>query len=414
MGQSVRLSAVLGDAAGNVLPQRKAPPGGGSSPSIVTIADRTGRSGIAVAWSATPGLTRIDERGVITALATGSATVTAAAGGLSGNATINIIPADPAPFMVTPSRARIAVGDSLQLTAIGKDSSDGASPLPVAWSSTNNTVAIVNESGVVAGIAAGTATIQATSGPNAFSVAVEVAHSPEIQGLDFPGSAATNETMRFEFKTPMRPYPATYIWRAYPRQQGSYYTAFFWGNGGDFYPKNTYYGFHPYPDWQSTSSHFWEIAAPPGSDIVSPEKVIYDRWYLQVVICQEIDGQRVEEFYWDWPDTSKVLRHESAPFPDPPSPVLVVGDAPWNPGQEIWDGVLRGFQFYDTALSLEDVRREVAAPASARTPWYLNVDPTPADIADKSGNGNHPEWVAPMRPLLWSGTLRAGKTIVQR
>ena len=60
-------------------------------------------------------------------------------------------------------------------------------------------------------------------------------------GLDFPGSAAVpnSTTMRFKFTNPQNNglpiygpggNGLTYIWRAYPRQQSGYYTAFFWGN----------------------------------------------------------------------------------------------------------------------------------------------------------------------------------------
>ena len=60
-----------------------------------------------------------------------------------------------------------------------------------------------------------------------------------VTGLDFPGSAAVSTTMRFKFVNPhTNGLPiygpggngVTYIWRAYPRQQAGYYTAFFWGN----------------------------------------------------------------------------------------------------------------------------------------------------------------------------------------
>src|SRR5207253_6151976 len=60
-----------------------------------------------------------------------------------------------------------------------------------------------------------------------------------ITGLDFPGSNNGVATIRFKFANPQDnglpiygPGGAgvTYIWRAYPRQQPSYYTAFFWGN----------------------------------------------------------------------------------------------------------------------------------------------------------------------------------------
>eukprot|EP00216_Chloropicon_sp_CCMP2111_P002248 CAMPEP_0198243412 /NCGR_PEP_ID=MMETSP1446-20131203/27569_1 /TAXON_ID=1461542 ORGANISM="Unidentified sp, Strain CCMP2111" /NCGR_SAMPLE_ID=MMETSP1446 /ASSEMBLY_ACC=CAM_ASM_001112 /LENGTH=88 /DNA_ID=CAMNT_0043927221 /DNA_START=417 /DNA_END=680 /DNA_ORIENTATION=+ len=60
-------------------------------------------------------------------------------------------------------------------------------------------------------------------------------------GLDFPGSAAipNGNTVRFKFEAPhLNGLPiygpdgrgVTYIWRALPRRQAGYYTAFFWGN----------------------------------------------------------------------------------------------------------------------------------------------------------------------------------------
>ena len=37
-------------------------------------------------------------------------------------------------------------------------------------------------------------------------------------------------------------------------------------------------------------------------------------------------------------------------------------------------------------------RCELAVPGSVRRPWYLNLNPTPGDVTDKSGNGHHPSW----------------------
>ncbi|HEX6361459.1 MAG TPA: hypothetical protein VFZ93_00775, partial [Albitalea sp.] len=101
----------------------------------------------------------------------------------------------------------------------------------------------------------------------------------EAFGLDFPGSSAVRRTMRFRFAEPLAPYPATYLWQAYPRRQAGYYTAFFWGNDdgrGDlrtFYwtasgDPDTYSGAHPYPDARPRgTTHRWEISVD-GEDIV--------------------------------------------------------------------------------------------------------------------------------------------------
>jgi hypothetical protein len=108
--------------------------------------------------------------------------------------------------------------------------------------------------------------------------------------------------------------------------------------------------------------------------------------------------------------------------PPPPSPCISVGDCPWpylpgppptGEGQEVFFGFLRGFQFYDRLLTpaqialvapLETDEQVLAAcrDHGMATPWYLNMNPTPGDITDKSGRGNHPAWVGDERPTLWT------------
>ncbi len=232
-------------------------------------------------------------------------------------------------------------------------------------------------------------------------------------GLDFPGSAATTNTIRFEFNNPLAIYPATYIWRVKPRQQNGYYTAFFWGNNGSFYwdrgSPNTYYGAHPYPaSPPDGATHRWEIATG-GGDYVSPEPVVYDVWYTQALRVWADGNGKHHEFYWNLPDTSKVVRStESVNWGEtmPPSPALIWGDAPWNPSNEIMNGVLRGIQIYSNSLSVTDILTEIGTPlgtdAGKTNVWYLNLNPTPVDISDQSGKGNNPVWSGNERPALWS------------
>jgi hypothetical protein len=236
-------------------------------------------------------------------------------------------------------------------------------------------------------------------------------------GLDFPGSDATEGTIRFEFTSPLAIYPATYIWRVNPRQQSGYYTTFFWGNNGHFWwdngSPNTTYGAHPYPDAPPDgNTHKWEIAVN-GGDYVEDlnghdTQVGYGRWYTQAFRAWADSAGKHHEFYWDLPDTTRVIRvTEPASYAEtpPPAPVLVWGDAPWNPSKEIMNGVIRGIQVYAATLSLADIESEVNAPLSTSAGsagiWYLNLDPTPADISDQSGRGHHPAWVGVERPGLW-------------
>jgi hypothetical protein len=264
------------------------------------------------------------------------------------------------------------------------------------------------------------------NGSSAPLAAVSAAAAPStLTGLDFPGSAGVSTTMRFKFARPdLNGLPiygpsnagVTYIWRAYPRRQRGYYTAFFWGN--DDFPftwhngdADTYYGAHPYPwpDEPIGSTHKWEIAVDAGDVLGSA--VVYDRWYTQAFrVWADATGKH-HEFYWDLPNTdpSHVVVWNSPPSKNnvnPPSPALTWGDAPWAPGGEVWCGILRGFQIYAAKLSLSDLQSEVGSPlstaAGASSVWYLNLNPTPGDISDKSGRGHHPVWVGNERPRLYS------------
>jgi hypothetical protein len=98
-----------------------------------------------------------------------------------------------------------------------------------------------------------------------------------------------------------------------------------------------------------------------------------------------------------------ITAQEDGAKPLAPNPAIIIGDAPWDAGYEVYSGVLRGFQFYDTVLTPDEIQREIDNPGSVRTPWYLNLNPTPSDISDKSGNGHNPAWVNANRPALWTG-----------
>ncbi len=256
-------------------------------------------------------------------------------------------------------------------------------------------------------------------------------------GLDFPGSDAVTSTMRFRFADPQNNglpiygpngQGVTYIWRALPRQQAGYYTAFFWGNddgqnnlstflwtssGG----ADSYYGAHPYPQSPPNgATHFWEVSVEQ-RDFVNGV-VEYGRWHTQALrVWTGSDGRKYHEFFWDLPNTDSahtVVRVSPSSWGNvnPPAPALTWGDAPWQPGREVWNGVLRGIQIYATKLSVDDILAEVQSPASttlgANNIWYLNLNPTPSDISDESGQGHHPSWVGSARPSLWTEDSGSG------
>jgi hypothetical protein len=278
-----------------------------------------------------------------------------------------------------------------------------------------------NEStGALTGTKTYTLACTGSSGSVNKSVSVSVADTGAAFGLDFPGSEAVASTMRFRFLNPLAIYPATYIWRAYPRQQSGYWTAFFWGNDDgngnletfiwDNGAADSYYGAHPYPTPPPTGPAQWEISVVQ-NDFVNGA-VVYDRWYTQALRVWSDSNGKHHEFYWDLPNTDAAHRVTyTAPTSwgnkNPPVPTLTWGDAPWSPGNEVWNGILRGIQVYSANLSVTEILSESSSPlstsAGAANIWYLNLNPTPTDITDKSGKGHHPQWVGSERPSLWSG-----------
>lgn len=194
-------------------------------------------------------------------------------------------------------------------------------------------------------------------------------------------------------------------------------TTFFWGNDGTFIwdggNANTYYGAHPYPIPAPSGPGQWEISVY-SNDYVTGTEVQWDRWYTQVFRAwRESSSITHHEFYWDWPDTTKVISRAiddpNWAQQDPPTPAIVIGQAPdlngasWGgyPGWEEFKGVIRGIQLYAGLLSLTDVQAELNAPQSTTAGqnliWYLNRDPRPGDVTDKKGTGT------PHNPL-WDGT----------
>jgi len=78
--------------------------------------------------------------------------------------TVTVTPIPVASITVSPSSATLHPGDTVQLTATPHDSAGNVlAGRTITWSSDSGAVATVNSSGVVTGVAAGAATIRATS-----------------------------------------------------------------------------------------------------------------------------------------------------------------------------------------------------------------------------------------------------------
>jgi hypothetical protein len=376
------------------------------------------------AWSGSKSLSGSASTGTLTN-ASNTFTLTCDGSGGSANQSVVVTTTPVTPTAPTVSLSAnptsVTRGDSTVLTWSSTDATSCTAS--GAWSGSKSLSGSASTGNLTSASNTFTLTCNGDGGSASQSATVTVSDPNVIYGLDFQGSASTSGTVRFKFTNPLDAYPATYIWRAYPKQQSSYYTAFFWGNDDGKGTLDTflwtsnggadmYYGAHPYPKSPPNgSTHNWEISVEQND--FQNGSVVYDRWYTQaLVVWADSNGYKHHIFYWDLPNTDSAHRVERVSDPDwgnrtPPSPALTWGDAPWAPSEEMWYGMLRGIQVYSTNLSLANILNEantpLSTPAGAANIWYLKTNPTPSDISDTSGAGNNPVWVGSERPLLWEG-----------
>ena len=137
-------------------------------------------SGRAVTWtSGSPSIASVSGTGVVTAVSTGSAVITATIDGINGLASVVVNPAPPASVTVTPSSRTLTVGQTVTLSATARDAGGTViAGAPITWSSSNTAVATVSSSGVVSAVGAGSATITATSGTASGTSAITVTLPP--------------------------------------------------------------------------------------------------------------------------------------------------------------------------------------------------------------------------------------------
>ena len=133
-------------------------------------------AGATVTWSSgDTSVATVDAAGLVTAVAEGTATVTASAGSASGSAVVTVMPS-VATVEVSPSAETLAVGATVQLTAEAFDANGHAvTEAEFSWESSDIAIATVDASGLVTGLAEGTATITASSGSAQGTAAITVA-----------------------------------------------------------------------------------------------------------------------------------------------------------------------------------------------------------------------------------------------
>ena len=121
-------------------------------------------SGRAVNWSVSDGaLASVDANGLVRALAAGTVVVGASIDGKSGSTGLTVGPAATYPVgsvTLTFPKSSIAINESMQATAVIRDTQGNiVTNRTVGWSSSNPAIVKVNGSGLLTGIAPGTAMI---------------------------------------------------------------------------------------------------------------------------------------------------------------------------------------------------------------------------------------------------------------
>lgn len=138
-----------------------------------------------VTWtSSLPGTATINPSGLATAVGTGSSTISAISGSVTGTASLSVSSAALVSIAVTPANSSMAVGTTKQFTATGtfSDSSTQDLTLSVLWGSSSPATATINNLGSVGSLATGTTTISATLGAisGSTTLTVSTAHLVSI------------------------------------------------------------------------------------------------------------------------------------------------------------------------------------------------------------------------------------------
>jgi len=136
--------------------------------------------------------------GIATAIAPGTATITADYQGATGSATLTVTPATLVSMAITPVTSSIALGTFQKYNAIGtySDSSTRDISDSVTWSSTSLSVAVISNAGgetngLATSVGVGSTTIKATSGSIGSNSATLTVTSATLQSITVTPSNTT-------------------------------------------------------------------------------------------------------------------------------------------------------------------------------------------------------------------------------
>lgn len=122
-------------------------------------------SGRAFSWSSSNfAIASVDQNGLVSAAGVGQATITATAGDRTGSATVQITEIPIGACTLAPASQTLTVTQQAQPTLTLRDTANNVIPSQgrtLSWSSSNEVVATVSQTGVITAVSAGTARIRA-------------------------------------------------------------------------------------------------------------------------------------------------------------------------------------------------------------------------------------------------------------
>lgn len=183
-------------------------------------------------WSSSnPGSVTVSSFGGLSAVAPGGAWITARIGGVSGSDHVDVayFPVLTT-ISVTPNPTSVVLGGQRQLTASAFDQYGAPmSGVSFTWSSSSAGVATVSGSGLVTGVALGSASVTASSGGVSGSSSVSVVSPPLSVWISGKQYVARYESAQYTASASGGTTPYTYQWRS---RQG---TAYSWGTWQNWY-----------------------------------------------------------------------------------------------------------------------------------------------------------------------------------
>ena len=167
------------------------PPGGQVriSPEAVTVgpgekaqlvvASTPARNDMPVTWTTSnDAVATVSDMGVVTGVAAGRATIVATSDGATATSAVTVTDPPVRRVRISPDAVTVAPGEKAQLVVA---STPARNDMPVTWTTSNDAVAVVSDMGVVTGVAAGRATIMATSDGATATSTVTVTDPPVRQ-----------------------------------------------------------------------------------------------------------------------------------------------------------------------------------------------------------------------------------------